>query len=137
MGGFPDWATRHFGTTSKRFYLASHVVLVAAVTASVVLQVRRPQARSANLALGAIASSFVMNGFFHLETTARFGEPSPGLLSAKWLMIPGGVATLVRLLRDGAIDRDDLLLAVTGGVLLNAAAVGSLRLDMPSLGGVQ
>jgi len=29
VSGFPEWATRHFGTTSRRFFIASHVVLIS------------------------------------------------------------------------------------------------------------
>lgn len=133
FGGFPEWATRHFGTTSRRFYVVSHVLLVAAVSVSSMMQVRRPQRRATNLVLGAIVSGFVMNGIFHIETSLRFEEPSPGLRTAIWLLIPGGAATLASLIGGGMLDRRDLTVVIAGGILLNAAAVGSLRLDMPEL----
>jgi len=61
----------------------------------------------------------------------RFRERSPGLITAVSLTIPGGIATLRDLSRSGRLTRRDLRVAILVGLLLNAAAVGSLRLNMP------
>lgn len=134
ISDFPEWATRHFGTTSRRFYVASHVLLIGAVLATSLAADRRRSDRRSQTALGAIAAGFVVNGLFHLETTWRFRELSPGTLTGSSLMIPGGGVIVIRLLRDRRLDKRDALQALAGGALVNAAAVLSLRLDMPTLG---
>lgn len=134
VSGFPEWATRYFGTTSRRFYVASHVFLIGAVLATSAAADRSRGDRRLQQALASIGTAFVANGLFHLETTWRFRELSPGALTGTSLMIPGGGAIVIRLLRDRRLDKRDALRSLAGGTLLNAAAVLSLRLDMPTLG---
>ena len=133
LTGFPEWATRHFGTTSRRFYLASHAVLISSIVATSVLASRQRPGHKAQLLLGAMAAGFVANGIFHVETTVRFGERSPGLVTGVALMIPGGLAILDELLDAQGMDAFELSKLVAAGLALNAAAVASLRLDMPRL----
>lgn len=132
LSGFPAWATDHFGTTSGRFYVTSHVALIAAVTA-VAESARRSASRVPKILLGSIAVGFVANGIFHIATTRRFDERSPGLATAITLMIPGGVAIVGELIHRRELGVRDVLIAATGGILLNGAAVASLRADMPTL----
>ncbi|MGI8775660.1 MAG: HXXEE domain-containing protein [Actinomycetota bacterium] len=126
LSGFPEWATRHFGTTSRRFYATSHVLLVAGVTLAAHQHDKHPEL------LGAVASGFVANGLFHLRATRRFGEPSPGERTAATLMIPGGLALLVDLLGRRSLDMPGVITALLAGMLMNRAAVASLHLDMPT-----
>lgn len=103
------------------------------MVASALAAEQQPRRHGVQVARGSIVAGFVANGIFHIETAVRFRERSPGLVTALLLMIPGGATILRDLSRRGQLDRRDIVTAVLGGVLLNAAAVASLRLDMPTL----
>lgn len=132
---FPRWATRHFGTTTTRFYVASHCVLVPLVVATGARAAGRPDdSRSAFLA-ASVASALGLNTVFHAGTTVLFRHRSPGIVTAAIGMLPASAYVLRRTRRDGLLDEEQLLGAVLTGAALNTAAVGSLYIDMPRLGG--
>ena len=70
-----------------------------------------------------------------MATTARFRQYSPGLVTAVTLMLPASVHTLRRTRRDGPLSDEQLLGAFLAGAALSSAAVASLYVDMPRLGG--
>ena len=132
---FPEWATRHFGTTTDRFYLASHCVLIPGVVGAVASGARPRATRGATTLAAAVAFGLIANAGFHALATRRFGEYSPGVVTGLGAMAPASAYALWRLRRAGVLDRRDLLAAALLGAGLNAAAVGSFHLDAPRLGG--
>lgn len=135
LPAFPEWATRHFGTTTTRFYIASHCVLIPAMLGLVASAARRPARRGATTLAAAVAFGLIANAGFHALAMRRFGEYSPGIVTGVGVMVPASAYALWRLRRAGMLGTDDLLLAAVLGAGFNAAAVGSLRLDAPKLGG--
>lgn len=133
---FPQWASRHFGgTTTHRFFLASHaVLLLPAVTTAGILPWRAPRSRLGNWLAAATAAGFVGNSVFHLATTIRWREYSPGVFTAVTIVSPSALATL-RLARSRGLRGRSFVAAAVTGTLLNSLAVASLNLDMPTLGG--
>ena len=132
---FPAWATEHFGTTTTRFYLASHAVLVPWVLSNGAKAMRRPDDRRAVFASAMTASALGLNGVFHLVTTRLFREYSPGVVTGATLMLPASVFALARIRRSGVLTDEDLVGAFLAGTALSTAAVGRLYVDMPRLGG--
>lgn len=131
---FPAWATRHFGTTTTRFYVASHCVLLPGVVGLTAAGTRRHASRHRTVAAAAIPVALVNNTAFHLLTTVRFREYSPGLVTGSVAVAPVSLLILWRLWRHRILRGRDLLTATLVGTGLNAMAVGSLRFDMPRLG---
>ena len=132
---FPDWATRHFGTTTTRFYLASHAVLVPSIFALIRRGADPSATRAAARDAAAIPCALLANTAFHVASTRRFGEYSPGVVTAVTLVGPASAHSLRRLVGAGTVSAHDLAFAGVLGLALNGAAVASLRLDAPRLGG--
>jgi hypothetical protein len=132
---FPAWATRHFGTTTTRFYVASHCVLLPGAFGLTGAGARPGANRRGTVVAAAIPAALVNNAAFHLLTTARFREYSPGVVTASVVTAPVSLVILWRLRRDRILRGRDLLYAALAGTALNALAVASLRFDMPRLGG--
>lgn len=133
---FPRWATEHFGTTTTRFFVASHLLLlIPATLASGCWASCRPDDRRSAFFAAAIASGYGLNALFHVATTARFRQYSPGLVTAVTLMLPASVYTLRRTRGDELLTDEQLVAASLVGATLSSAAVASLYLDMPRLGG--
>ena len=83
----------------------------------------------------AVAFGLIANAGFHALAMRRFGEYSPGVVTGLGVMAPASAHAVWRLRGAGVLGRGDLLAAALLGAGLNAAAVGSLRLDAPRLGG--
>ncbi|HEY6781187.1 MAG TPA: HXXEE domain-containing protein [Thermoleophilaceae bacterium] len=133
---FPQWATRHFGTTTKEFYVASHCLLGPAVIACCAAAAKGSGGWKGPFAGAAAASVMVANTIYHLGTTALFREYSPGAATAVLGMLPASVYALRRARAEGLLTDEQLLGAVLVGNASCLAAVGSLYVDMPTLGGV-
>ena len=132
---FPRWATEHFGTTTTRFYIASHAfVLIPLTLASGYRASRRPGDSRAVFHATAVAAGYGIDAIFHVATTALFRRYSPGLVTAVGLMLPASAYTLWRTRHDGLLTDQELIAAFLAGNVLSAAAVASLYLNMPRLG---
>lgn len=131
---FPRWATRHFGTTTTRFYIASHCVLVPLVLESGARGSGQPGSQRAAFFATSVAAALGLNAVFHVATTALFRSYSPGLVTAVSALLPASAYTLYRTNRDGLLTDEQLVGAFLAGTALANAAVGSLYLDMPGLG---
>lgn len=133
---FPRWATKHFGTTSTRFYVVSHaLVVVPAVIMPAVHATRHPASTGAAFSSVAVAAGLGFNGIFHLATTALFREYSPGVFTGVFALLPAATHTIASARRDGMLTQQQLGAAVVVGAAGCAAAVASLYLDMPTLDG--
>ena len=132
---FPQWATRHFGTTTKEFYVASHCVLGPAVIACCAAGAKGSGGWKGPFAGAAAASVMVANTIYHLGTTALFREYSPGVVTALVGMLPTSVYALRRTRAEGLLTDEQWLGAILVGNAACLAAVGSLYVDMPALGG--
>lgn len=135
LPAFPEWATRHFGTTTTRFYIASHCVLIPGMVGVVASGARPGATRGGTTLAAAVAFGLIANAGFHAVAMRRFGEYSPGVVTGLGVMAPVSAHGLWRLRGAGVLGRGDLLAAALLGAGLNAAAVGSLRLDAPRLSG--
>lgn len=136
LPSFPRWATEHFGTTTRRFYVASHaLVLIPLTLGSGYRAARRPRDRRAAFAATSVAAGFGMNALFHLATTVMFRRYSPGVFTGMVLVLPASAYTLWRTSRDELLSAQELLGAFLAGNALADAAVASLYVDMPRLGG--
>lgn len=132
---FPQWATRHFGTTTKEFYVVSHLVLGPAVVACAAAGSKRAGSWMGPFAGCAAAGVMVANTVYHVGTTALFREYSPGVVTAVLGMLPASLYALRRARAEGLLTDEQFLGALLTGNAACLAAVGSLYVDMPTLGG--
>src|SRR3990167_3785471 len=85
---FPAWATRHFGATSRAWYVYSHILLVA-IAVPVCLWAGDASSQGWGRIVGtALMITLAMNGVFHVVTTFLFREYSPGVLTGILLFFP-------------------------------------------------
>ncbi|MBI3071599.1 MAG: HXXEE domain-containing protein, partial [Deltaproteobacteria bacterium] len=85
---FPEWATRHFGATSRAWYVYSHVPLVFFVIAIAAFAEKAPPQSVWPLLATAIQWVLATNAIFHLVTTRLFREYSPGVVTGTLLFLP-------------------------------------------------
>lgn len=132
---FPKWATRHFGTTTPEFYLASHAVLVPVVAAVDAHASHGRPGRFKAWSATALASTLVANAAFHATTTVVFREYSPGVVSGLVLLLPIGAADIRADRQRNELSARARATAIAVGAVINAAIVASLLVDMPPLDG--
>ncbi|MFT4605063.1 MAG: hypothetical protein ACI9W4_001802 [Rhodothermales bacterium] len=85
---FPEWATRHFGTTTTAFFLVSHIPIFAIAIWTAWRASRNPNNRAAAWLIVLWVSALVTNVLFHVVTTLWLGEYSPGLATAVLCFLP-------------------------------------------------
>jgi hypothetical protein len=127
---FPEWATRHFGTTTTAFFVVSHIPLLAA-TFYIARRAASPEA-SARWLLAAVMVQTGMgaNGLFHLATTWTFGEYSPGVVTGAGFHVPFAVYLIHRARLDPRLRPAGIAAACGAGVALAGLLTASLWLDI-------
>ena len=127
---FPAWASRHFGHTSRPYFVYSHIPLIGADLAISFFASTGPAGSiAAFLATGA-QWVLVTNGLFHLTTTFLFREYSPGVVTGTFLFFPASAYFFLRTWREGLLDPSQLAWAIALGTLAGAAVIASLWLHM-------
>jgi hypothetical protein len=131
---YPEWATRHFGTTSMRYFLLSHLPL-----ALFVLLVSWQASRRATpvdlwpfLAL-ATQWALATVAVFHLGTTMVFREWSPGLGSGTVLLLPLTAYVTRRVVAGSWMTSARALLAGVAGVAGMSGLLATLWIDVQIL----
>ena len=128
LPGFPEWATRHFGTTSTAYFVLSHIPLIATVL-WIVQRAARPGAADAWIWLLLVVQvTLGVNGLFHLAATLWFGDYSPGVVTGLALYLPLTFYLLPRAARRLGPLRTATACCV--GTLVSALLVCSLWLDV-------
>lgn len=122
--GFPRWATRHFGATSRAWFVYSHVVLVVA-TIGICWMATETSSRTWTIWAVAAQWGFFTNAIFHVVTWRLFREYSPGVITALVLFVPATVWQLLTV----TLDSSGLAFALLLGSVMGGLAVGSLWLD--------
>lgn len=129
---FPEWATRHFGTTTTGFYILSHIPLLMGVF-FIVYRSSRDQRHGIWISFAVLVQwALFINGIFHVTTTLGFGEYSPGLVTALVLYLPFTIYFLKRILRDGYLSHTQVASSCIGGTVLAVLIISSLWLNMGS-----
>lgn len=127
---FPEWATRHFGATSRAWYVYSHIVLVAMTVAISA----RAEAAAPGSTWPMLATSLqwvlATNALFHITTTFLFREYSPGVVTGAVLFLPATAYLFDRTLREGLLTPLQLAAALALGTVVGAAVVVSLWLHI-------
>jgi hypothetical protein len=128
-GGFPAWACAHFGRiTTTRFFLLSHVPLVAGAFGAAWLGARGGRA-GAFVAMTVLAV-LVGNGAFHAVATLALRQYSPGVITGTVLYAPLAVLVARRTLAGGDLDARGCATAAVVGLALSLVIVASLYLDV-------
>lgn len=110
VGGFPHWATRHFGTTTSSWYLLSHLFLIPLVFLP--LFVKKRHSAFIRIVLQTVMLS---NALFHISSTIAFREYSPGLITGLLLVIPYSMYCYTNEIKGK--EKDSLFPILLGGVL--------------------
>ena len=127
---FPAWATRHFGTTSRAWYVYSHIALIAlSVTVSAQAQVLAPRTAWPILAL-ALQWGLAINSLFHITTSVLFREYSPGVVTGTVLCLAATAYLFHHALVVDLLTISQVVSAVALGTVFSAAAIASLWLRM-------
>ena len=125
---FPQWATRHFGTTSLNYFVLSHIPLLAAVV-SIVHQASRSVVDGVWVwLLIAVQSALAANGLFHVLATLWFREYSPGVVTSVLLYAPVTAYLLPRAARQ--LGPLPTATACGTGLCVSTLLIGSLWLDV-------
>ena len=127
---FPAWATRHFGATSRAWYVYSHFVLVAvALPTCLWAESAAPQTWWPVLGT-ALMITLAVNGAFHVITTCLFREYSPGVVTGVLLFFPVTGHMLFQTIRESLLTTTQVGTAVVIGVAVQIAVIASLYLRM-------
>lgn len=125
---FCDWATRHFGTTSRAWYVYSHIPLFGICALASFMATSASPGSPWLVLVATIAVVQVSNAVFHVVTTLLFREYSPGLVTACLAFLPAAWIVLQHAV--GALAPAQVQLATGLGALLGLLIVASLWLDM-------
>jgi hypothetical protein len=127
---FPAWATRHFGATSKAWYVYSHVMLVVVALAVCEWAEGAPSQTWGPILATAFMVTLAVNGLFHVATTFLFREYSPGVITGTLLFFPATGYLLYETLRLERLTGAQIGTAVAIGVAVQIAVIASLYLHM-------
>lgn len=126
--GFPEWATRHFGTTTQNFYLLSHLV-IALIIIIIAFYVYRGFKTGVFLVL-ILQTLIFTNGLFHIFTTILWKEYSPGVL-AQVLIIPITHLVFKMVYQSNIFSKKQILYALILGSAISVAIILILFIDIP------
>ena len=127
---FPAWATRHFGATSRAWYVYSHIVLISALAAVCAAgRDAAPGSPAMFLVTGAMLT-LAINGLFHAATTLLFREYSPGVVTALLLFFPATALLVTRVSARACLSNRELLLSLIAAASVQGLVIGSLFLKM-------
>jgi len=127
---FPEWATRHFGATSRPYFVYSHIPLVASIVTISFLASRGPVGSTAAFLATGAQCVLVTNALFHIATTVLFREYSPGVVTAAVLFLPSSAYLFQRTLREDLLDARAFAWAAGIGTVMGALVIASLWLHM-------
>lgn len=125
---FPDWATRHFGTTTMPFFVYTHILLLILVAAVSYLAWSGKHAAWKVLA-ATIQVQYAFNGLFHLFSSVIFKELTPGLATASLLSLPLTYVFFSRLIKTKSLTEKKIILSLICGLLLSVGIVASLWIN--------
>lgn len=127
---FPQWATRHFGATSKPWYVYSHIVLFFMMIAiCAIATVAEPQTWG-KLILLSLMWSLCFNALFHIVSTIAFKEYSPGVVTGTLLFIPLTCFMSYMAIAEYMLTWSQFLTALVLGLESMALVIASLWLPM-------
>lgn len=127
---FPTWATDHFGTTSPRFYVVSHIpIFVIVAWATWRASAWRPS-NSALWIFAFLLAGFGTNGLFHLFSSVVLGVLAPGVFTACLVLLPICLYVLQRVAV--LLGRSATRRAAVAGGFVSLLVAASLWLDMPT-----
>lgn len=125
--GFPEWATRNFGTTSKNYYLLSHAFIILCVGV-IMWSIKKGSKAAIFLAL-VVQTVFFTNGIFHIITTLLFSEYSPGLLS-QVIIFPVSIITYKMVRESKVLSGKEVAHSLVLGTTISVLIILSLWLNM-------
>lgn len=129
FGRFPSWASRHFGRTSRAWYVYSHLVLISFfVTSSWFASI-------SEFSSIWVYVTFVLqwvigtNAFFHLFVTFWYREYSPGVVTGTLVVLPSTWWMARHALNSSTISSGELLITFFIGTIISVAVIASLKID--------
>ena len=126
---FPEWATEHFGTTSRLYFILAHIPLF---TFAAWISYRASRNDAPKWSIWWVAAGVAglgLNILFHVFATFAFGQYSPGTITALLIFLPLNLILLPRTYR--VLGRKSFGTAVLMGIGVSVLFTLSLLLDVP------
>lgn len=127
---FPAWATRHFGATSRAWYVYSHIALIAMALPICHWAQHAPPQTWGSLLGTAFMWTLVLNAVFHVVTTLHFREYSPGVVTGVFLFFPAAIYIFYVTVQKQLLTPLQIAIAMCIATLVQVAVVGSLYLHI-------
>jgi len=127
---FPQWATKHFGITSKPWYVYTHVVLFIMIVSICHNAANAEPQTWHQVALLSLIWSLACNTVFHIISSIAFKEYSPGLVTGAFLFIPAIVYMSYFSLTQDILNLEQFLVAMIIGFSSMTLVIASLWLPM-------
>ena len=129
--GFPEWASRHFGSiTTVSFFILSHIPLIAIVIfASTIGAKGKP--KSSQLVLGFIIQTVLFtNGLFHVVTSFMFDEISPGTFTSVAIYFPFSMYFYHYLVSKQQLSIRQFIIGFSIGSFISTLVILSLKMTI-------
>lgn len=126
---FPAWATRHFGVTTRAWYVYSHIVIAAVFCAVSFLA-------ASEISAFWIASAFTLqwvlatNAFFHIVAVIRFREYSPGIFTALLVTLPVTYYMASHAVSAELLTFSQFTITIASSLILGGLVIASLWKDV-------
>lgn len=124
---FPIWATKHFGTTTRDWYILTHTILFLLVLFVTLLSIGK--SHSGIFLAVATQTIIFTNGLFHVLTTYFFREYSPGVISSILITFPYSYIFYQNVLQNSSLTQPVFIVSIIVGVAISLSIIGSLYLN--------
>lgn len=114
--GFVQWGDRYFGNFDWTQNLIGNFIFFVCLAFACYLYYKNP---AKYLWVGMSGAMWIIsNAFIHISATILSGEYSPGVVTASFIYIPGGLYFLVKWARKGLLNWKNIILSfIVGGML--------------------
>lgn len=129
FGRFPSWVSRHFGRTSRAWYVYSHIVLITFFIASSWFAASAPPISLWTFVAVGLQWVICGNAFFHLFVTFWFREYSPGVVTGTLVVIPSTLGFARNAPVIGLMTGAEWAIILSASVLVNTLVIASLWLN--------
>lgn len=124
---FPVWATKHFGTTTRDWYILTHAILLLLVIFVTFLSIDK---NHLGIFLAVSTQTIIFtNGLFHVFTTYLFKEYSPGVISSILITFPYSYIFYQEVLYNSFLTQPVFIVSIILGMAISLSIIGSLFLN--------
>lgn len=127
--GFPEWATAHFGSTTRFYFLQHHIPLFIVAFASSYLAAKQHGSVFWRVLTTVWQIQSAVNGLFHVITTIAFREYSPGAVTGLLLFLPLTYYFVTVVWKERFLTDNQFRISFTAGLIVAMATIASLWIE--------